>query len=101
MVSCLLGGGSYTYAEKSDRIEGDLGGELKLQLRCERRGILIIGYIEIGDQAEDALLLLDLDLLGCDLLGGITYCHRGHRHRDLELAALHDYVLAWLEHDLG
>ena len=69
-VSRLIDAGKRGYAEDGNRIEKDLGGELELQLRRKRRGVVIIDDVEIGDDAENALLLLDLDLLGGDLLGG-------------------------------
>ena len=81
-----------------------LSGELELQLRGERRGVVIIDDVEIGNDAENALLLLDLDLLGGDLLGrGNRSSHSdcGERLCDMELAARQDCVLAWLEDDGG
>src|SRR5258708_39409134 len=103
-VSCLVDGGNQTYPDESNGIEGDLGGELELQLRRERRGALIISDVEIGDDAENSLVLLCLDLLGGDLLGGSSrrihsYC--GKRLCDIELGARQDCVLAGLEDDGG
>ena len=40
--------------------------------------------IEIGNDSEDTLSLLDLDLFGCYLLGGGIYRHRCGRSRDRE-----------------
>jgi hypothetical protein len=47
------------------------------------------------------LLLLHLDLLGSDLLGGINNIYRGLHLCDLESAVSQDYTLSWLEDDLG
>jgi hypothetical protein len=55
---------------EGNRIDGDPEGQLELQLRRERHGIVIIDDVEIGDDAENALLLLYLDLFDGDLLGG-------------------------------
>src|ERR1039458_3480077 len=42
-------------------------------------------HFEIGDEAENALLLLDPDLLDGDLLGGRKHSYRGHPPCDLEI----------------
>jgi hypothetical protein len=68
-VSCLIDAGKHTYPEDSARIESDFARQLELQIRGERRGIVIIDDVEIGDDAENALLLLDPALLGSELLG--------------------------------
>ena len=36
---------------------------------------------------KNALLLLDLDLFGGNLLGGIRHVDRGHRFGNMEIAA--------------
>ena len=90
-ASCrLVDAGKHTYPDNGNRIGRGSEGELELQLRRERLGVVIIDNVEIGDDAENALLLLDLDLLGGDLLGGINHRYRGQRLCDLELAARQD-----------
>src|SRR6267142_3118668 len=103
-VSCLVDGGKRSYPDDSNWIERDLGGEPELQLRGERLGVAIIDDVEIGEDAENALLLLDPDLLGGDLLRGSnrrSHSDVGKRLCDLESGARQDGVLAWLEDDSG
>src|SRR4029077_6149087 len=104
IVRCLVDGGKSSHPNDGNGIEEGLGGQLELQLCRERHDVAIIAHVEIGDEAENALLLLDLDLLGGDLLEGSNrrshgYC--GERLGDTELADRQDCVLAGLEHDGG
>ena len=100
-VCSLLDAGKCSYPDDGDRIGGHFERKLELQLRRERLGIAIIDDVEIGDNAENTLLLLHLDLLGSDLLGGINNIYRGLHLCDLESAVSQDYTLSWLEDDLG
>ena len=52
---------------KVDRIHGGLPRKLELLLRLERSRSGVIGDIEIGNDAKDALLLFILDLGLCHL----------------------------------
>ena len=71
VVCRLFDAGNYAHPDEGNGIDGDFEGEFELQLRRERLGVGVIDDVEIGDDAENALLLLDLDLLGGNLLGGI------------------------------
>src|SRR5208283_383160 len=82
-VSSLVYAGKCGYPADGDSVGGDFKGKLKLQLRRERLGVLVIDNVEIGNEAENFLLLLDLDLLGSNLLGGISHIDRGQRRWDL------------------
>jgi hypothetical protein len=102
IVCCLIDAGKRGYADDGNRIEEDPGGELELQLRGKRSGIVMVDDVEIGNDAENALLLFGLDLLGGDLLGRSSRgSHNDCRERlsDMEFAAGQDCVLAWLEDD--
>jgi hypothetical protein len=59
-ISCLVDAGDCGCPEDRNRIKQNFGGELELQLRRERSSVAIIDDVEIGDEAENALLLLDL-----------------------------------------
>lgn len=65
---------------------------------------MIVDDVEIGNDAENALLLFGLDLLGGHLLGGgnrSSHSDCGECLCDMELATGQDCVLAWLEDDGG
>jgi hypothetical protein len=68
VVCRLVDAGKRSYADDGNRIEDDFGGELELQLGGEGCGVVIVDDVEIGNDAENALLLFGLDLLGGDLL---------------------------------
>ncbi len=61
-VSPLLNSRNGPCQAKVDRIDGGLPSQLELLLRVERSRGGVIGDLEIGDDAEDALLLLLLNL---------------------------------------
>src|SRR5438876_6898929 len=73
----LLGTRKQSYFNGGNWIADFLKGESEFQLRGERFGARIIDNIEVGDDAENPLLHLRLDLLGGDLLGGIIHIDRG------------------------
>src|SRR5437660_48703 len=98
-VPGLVDTGKNTYPDDGNRIGAGLKCELELQLRCQRRSVVIIDDVEIGEDAKNPLLLLDPDLLDGDLFGGIIHRYRGHHLCDVEFAARQDYVLAWINDD--
>src|SRR5208282_1231073 len=59
----LLNSGNASDKDDGEGIENGLPGKLELLPRVERCGIGDVGDIEIGKNAEDTLLLLNLDLL--------------------------------------
>src|SRR5437899_7231048 len=77
-VPGLVDAGKNTYPDDGNRIGAGLKCELELQLRCQRRSVVIIDDVEIGEDAKNPLLLLDPDLLDGDLFGGIIHRYRGH-----------------------
>src|SRR5207249_4226715 len=84
-ISCLIDSCKQSYPDDGNRIGCGPDGEVELQLRCEWGGVVIIDHVEIRDDAEDALFLLYLDLLGGNFFGGINHRHSGDRLCNLEL----------------
>src|SRR5208283_656935 len=66
-----------------------------------RHGIAIISHIEVGDESQDALLLLHFFLFSGDLLRRDNCFHRGYRSCDPEPDPCQFEILAWLENDCG
>lgn len=58
---------------------------------------MVVSDVEVGDDTQDPLLLLALDLFDGGLYGRISHRYRSQRLCDFELAASQDYVLAWLD----
>ncbi len=70
-MSCrLVDAGGDAGENEGDGIDGGAQGELELLPGAEGRGVPDVAGVEVGDGAEDALLLLDLELLGGDLVLG-------------------------------
>src|SRR5258707_6679209 len=63
-------------AEESDGVRRGLKSESELQLRCQWHGVAIIDRVEVGDETQDALLLLRLFLLSGDLFSRENSVHR-------------------------
>ncbi len=57
-VCRLVDAGKDSYSDEGNGIDGGFEGEFELQLRRERLGVGLIDDVEIGDDAENALLLL-------------------------------------------
>ena len=60
----LLEAGDGSGHDEGDGVDGGLPGHLELLLRGHGRGVLDVGDVEVGEDGEDALLFLDLDLSG-------------------------------------
>src|ERR1700723_4637507 len=67
-VCCLVDACKEGCPDKRDRVDGGLKGKREFQLRRERRWIVIINDVEIGNDPKNALLLLELELCDCDLV---------------------------------
>jgi len=93
--------GQRAYPENGESVGRSFQGEVELQLGTKGRGVGIIDDVEIGDDAEDALRLLDLDLFDGDFLRRINHSYRGRHLRDPELGAGEDQVLARIEDKVG
>ena len=68
VVARLIDASQEGGAEESDGIRRGLESESELQLRCEWHGVAIIDRVEVGDETQDALLLLSLFLLSGESL---------------------------------
>src|SRR5215472_459729 len=62
---------------------------------------MIIGNVEIGNNAKNTLSLLNLDLFSSYLFGRSIYRHRGRLSCDLKLAPGHNLDLSWIYHYVG
>src|SRR5207253_9080922 len=82
-ISCLLNSRNGTRQAKVDRIDGGLPRQLEFLFRVERSRGGVIGDVEIGNHAEDALLLFILDL-------GFGYFHWRHRYLHLGRGSRND-----------
>jgi hypothetical protein len=60
-----------------------------------------IDNVEIGDHAENALLLRELNLFGGDLIGRIGHRYGGQGIGDFESGTRQDYEVPWLHDDGG
>src|SRR6202008_3834413 len=60
---CLIKASHHGGAEKGNGVNRGLESQVKLQLRWKRYRVAVIDDVEVGDEAQDALLLLHLDLL--------------------------------------
>src|SRR5271170_4954023 len=86
-------------AEESDGVSRGLESESEFELRCEWHGVAIIDRVEVGDETQDALLLLHLFLLPGDLLSRENCVHRGYRLCNPEPDARQVHMLTWLKDD--
>jgi len=59
----LAFGSQKSSAGKGNRVDRDLEGQSKLEPGCERYGVLVVGNVKIGDEAEDPLVFFNFDLL--------------------------------------
>lgn len=97
LVDRLLDSRGGANQDECYRIDGVSKGKLEFLPRIERRGVLDIADIEIGNDAEDALLLFGFDLALRDYGGRLDYDRgvdgsekQGDRRNDIVLAGSED-----------
>ena len=61
---------------------------------------MIVGYVEVGDDAENSLMLFELDLFSGQFLSGITHGYLGHCRGDTEFGPGQNEVMAGLKGDV-
>ena len=97
----LLDAGDNTSSDKGDGIDGGAQGELVLLAGGEWLGIPDVAGIEVGEDAEDALFFLNIDLLLGKFDAGKSDADAGAGGGDLELNRRHGVILAGSEKDFG
>ena len=77
IVLRLLNAGYDAIQSETDGIKGCLPGQLEFLARGQRDGVVDVADIKIGNEAQDALLLLIPDLIFGDFRGGGDYAQFG------------------------
>ncbi len=96
----LINAGDEGGGTDTDGVGGGAEGEGVLQLRRHGREAVIVGDVEVGNDTEDALMFLGLDLLDGEL-AGVDGVDAGVDGGDGELDLGQLQLLAGREHDWG